>query len=309
MGSLRLSLLLLFALAFHSVQACMVCLPLPRTTAADRLIEADVVAFARENADQPFSYRAIEVLKGELDSPEIDLFVNSSTRRTLKANEDVVVVLVREKDQTWRTIGIADRVFQGLVRRVLAKAPEWRGEHGAERRCQFFLPLLGHENRTLFELAYLELGRAPYSTIKRVAPLIRREKLQHILTRREYIEWRPLAILMLTQNANAADRSMVKTHFDDCSRFALTTNLAAWATAYIELIEADAIEVIDEQYFRNPQRSEAEIRAVVAAMSVHGRSGHTHLRDRIVRSYETLIKQHPSAKKLVAEDLAAWGGG
>jgi hypothetical protein len=290
-----------------TVDACMVCLPMPQVTAADRLIEAEVVAFARENPGQPFSYRAVEVLKGRLDSPEIDLFVNSSTRRQLQANGEVVSVLVRGKDQSWRSIGVADKVFQQVVRRVLAVSPQWSGERGAEERCQFFMTLIGHEDRTLFELAYLEMGRAPYDMIKRVAGLIPKERLQPILTRREYIEWRSLAILMLTQNAGESERRLVNTQFDERSRFALTTNLAAWVTAYIELNGADAIEAIDGQYFNNPSRSEAEIRAVVTAMSVHGRDGHTQLRDRIVRSYGIAIRNHPTVTGPISQDLADWG--
>ena len=116
---------------------------MPQTTVADRLIEADVVAFARENPDQPFSYRAVEVLKGELESREIDLFVNSSTRQRLKANQDMIAVLVRDKEQSWRSIGVADKVYQHVVRRVLAVSPEWSGEQGTEKRCEFFLTLFG----------------------------------------------------------------------------------------------------------------------------------------------------------------------
>lgn len=298
---------LLLVLVPSTADACMVCLPMPRTTAADRLIESDVVAFARENPDQPFSYWAVEVLKGELDSPKIDLFVNSTTRRRLNANEDLVVVLVRREEQSWRSIGVADKEFQQIVRRVLAVSAEWSGDLGAEKRCQFFLTLFGHKNRDLFELAYLELGRAPYQTIKRVAGLIPKERLRPILTRREYIEWRPLAILMLTQNVGESERALVEQQFHDCSRFALTTNLAAWVTAHIELSGADAIDVIDQQYLGNVNRSVAEISAVVTALSVHGRGGHTHLRDRIVRSYRAAIKNHPAAIGRISQDLTDWG--
>ena len=290
----------------NTAQACMVCLPMPRTTAADRLIDAQIVAFAREDPQQPFSYRAVEVLKGNLDSPQIDLFVNTSTRRQLNANKGLVVVLVRGSDQSWRTIGIADLAFQSMVRRVLAFAAEWRGELGVEKRCQFFLPLISHQNRALFELAYLEMGRAPYSKIKRVAGLIPQENLQRILTQPEYIEWRPLAILMLAQDAGKTESSLVKSRLDQCSRLALTTNLAAWATAYIEIDGAQAIATLNDRYLCNPNRHEEEVRAVVAALSVHGRGGHIHLRDRIVSSYGAAIKHHPLAIGLIFQDLADW---
>jgi hypothetical protein len=48
-------------------EACMVCIPFPEDTATDQLLQADVVVLGRENPDQPFSYVAIEVLKGKLE--------------------------------------------------------------------------------------------------------------------------------------------------------------------------------------------------------------------------------------------------
>ena len=280
---------------------------MPQTTAADLLIESDVVVFAREDPDKPFSYQAVDVIKGDLDSTAIDLFVNSSTRRRLEVNETLVVVLARDrKDQSWRTVGIADGMYQQVVRRILAVAQDWSGPNGAEKRCEFFLTLLGHDNRALFELAYLELGRAPYRMIKRVGRNVSREDLLSILQRREYIEWRPLAILMLSQSADAQDRKYIEENFADCCEYSLTLNLAAWATAYIELNGATAIERIEQQYLAKPGRSDNEVRAIVAALSLHGREGHTHLRDQIVRSYEIANRHHPVVSELIAKDLADW---
>jgi hypothetical protein len=280
---------------------------MPQTTAADLLIESDVVVFAREDPGKPFSYQAVEVLKGALDSTAIDLFVNSSTRRRLEVNKTLVVVLARDsRDQSWRTVGIADGTYQQVVRRILAVSQDWIGPNGAERRCEFFLTLLGHKNRALFELAYLELGRAPYRTIKRAGRNVSREDLLPLLQRREYIEWRPLAILMLSQSANAQDRESIDEHFANCCEFSLTTDLAAWATAYIELNGATAIKRIDREYFANPGRSDKEVRAVVAALSLHGQDGHTHLRDQIVRSYEMAIRNHSVTSEQIAKELAKW---
>jgi hypothetical protein len=114
------------------------------------------------------------------------------------------VVLVRDSgDQSWRTVGIADGIYQQVVRRILTVAQDWSGPAGAEKRCEFFLTLPGRDNRALFELAYLELGRAPYRMIKRAGRNVSKEDLLAILQRREYIEWRPLAILMLSQGSNS----------------------------------------------------------------------------------------------------------
>jgi hypothetical protein len=273
---------------------------MPQTTVADRLIEGEVVVFAREDPDKPFSFQAIEVLKGTLDSTTIDLFVDSPNRRRLEFNKHLVIVLVRDRtDRAWRTVGIADNSYRQVVRRILAVAQEWTGPAGAEKRCEFFLTLFGHENRALSELAYLELGRAPYRTIKRFSRHVSRKDLLPFLQHPDYIQWRPLAILMLSQSADAQDRASIDKNFADCCEFSLTTDLAAWATAYIELNGASAIERIEREYFANPGRSEKEVRAIVAALSLHSQDGHTQLREQIVRSYEIAMRNYPEVAKQV----------
>lgn len=302
-------------LQLHVADACMICLPMPQTTAADRLISGQAVVFARESGQRPFFYEAIEVLKGQVESAEIELFVDSSTRRRLTANDDLVVVLVRSQDEdntednkhgVWRSIGVADPAYQQVVRRVLTMAPNWRGEDGLPRRYEFFAALLSHENRSLFELAYLEVARAPYSTIKRFAGLVPRNDLLSILERREYFEWRPLAILMLSCNATDQDRVMIKSQLDQHSRLAMTRNLAAWATAYIESDGVVAIREIETRYLQNQARTEAEVRAVIAALSIHAREGHTHLRQAIAHALSQAAEHHAFAADMIPQDLEDW---
>jgi hypothetical protein len=295
----------LFCVCLPRVDACIFCLSMPQTTVADRLIGGEAVVFSREDPDKPFSFQAIEVLKGTLDSTTIDLFLDSPNRRRLEFNKNLVIVLVRDRtDRSWRTVGIAADTYQQVVRRILAFAQEWTGPTGAEKRIEFFLTFFGHENRALSELAYLELGRAPYRTIKRFGRHVSRKDLQPFLQHRDYIQWRSLAILLLSQSADAQDRASIDKNFADCCEFSLTTNLAAWATAYIELNGAIAIERIEREYFANPGRSDKEVRAIVTALSLHSQDGHTQLREQIVRSYEIAMRNYPEVAKLIAKDLA-----
>ena len=299
----------LFAVLLSAhAQACPICVAMPTKTVADHLIESETIVLAREDADRPFTYSLVKVLRGKPPAGPFDLFVNSATRRRLTLNPGDAVVLVRKgKDQGWQSLGIADKEYQGIVQRIVLFADRWTREGDVQHRIEFFLSLFGHKNRAIFELAYLELGRAPYGTIKLMAEFISREELRPLLQRREYIEWRPLAILLLAQKADQRDRKLIETSFQSCQRFALTTNLAAWATAYIEIHGEKAVEEIEAMYLRNSQRSAAEVRAVLMAISVHGRSGRTRLRDRIVKSYGMALEIHPHGAGLIAADLTQWG--
>jgi hypothetical protein len=150
------------------------------------------------------------------------------------------------------------------------------------------------------------MGRAPYGVIKWLSRVVPREQTERILNRPQYIKWRSLAILLLAHRGEAQDTKYVTESFHLAERFGLTTNLAAWAAASIELDGAEAVSFIEDRYFRNPDREKDELVEVLKALSLHGTEGHTHLRDQIVKSYALLLESHPKMAANVAKDLLAW---
>ncbi len=285
--------------------ACPICMPLPRQTVADRLIGADVVAFGREDPSQPFSYAVTRVLKGQVADPHVELFADSTTRRQLVADEQRRVLLVKS-EVGWQNLGVADEDYQQIVQRIVVFAPEWLGVNGPQKRLEYFVTLWNHENRAVFELAYLELGKAPYAAIRKFGAEIPVEELQPMLTRRDYFEWRSLAILMLAQRTDEVSQKLIAGTFENCARFSLTAHLAAWTTAYVEIHEIDGVDVIERAYLRNPKRTEEEIRSVLAALSLHGQLGDAGLRRRIVACYGSALEVHPRVADAIARDLTEW---
>ncbi len=290
-----------------SAHACSICIAYPQQSAADVLIESPCVVLAREDPALPYSYAPIEILKASDDVGPIDLLLDSQTRRVLSSDPGRVVVLARDgKDFKWRNLGVADAAYVAVVRRLVAFGPQWRGPQGNAQRVEFFLPLFGHDNARIRELAYLELARAPYETIQRLARAVPRASLEPILRDSIYIEWRPLAILLLAQSPAAADKQYILESFRSAERIGLTRNLAAWAAAAIEVQGADAVSFIQASYFRDPDRTRDELVEVVKAMSLHGSEGRTELRDQIVSSYEALLDVHPQVIEYIVKDLIAW---
>jgi hypothetical protein len=289
-----------------AVHACMVCIPYPEKTAADILLKSPTVILAREHPHKPFSYAPVEILKGQTDGAEIDLLLDSSTRRILAVHPERAVVLV-QKREGWRSLGLADADVEGLVRQILAFDAQWQPLESANQgRLTFFAPLLGHANPWIRELAYLEVGRAPYGQIKRLSATVPRGDMRAFLRHDRYLEWHALFILMLAQTGNALNRAYIAETFHTHQRLGMKTNLAAWATAYIEIEEGAAITVIEERYFRNNTRTQEELVEVMKALSAHSSDGHTHLRDRIAASYGVLLDAHPTMASYVAKDLLAW---
>lgn len=287
-----------------SAHACVVCIPYPKRTHADILIESESVVLARENPDRPFSYRSIEALKGAQRGAEIDLFLDSQTRRSLAAYPEWSVVLARKDAKSgWRNLGIADLDYAALVRTVIARGQQWASAEGREDRLDFFEKRLGHANAKIRTQAYLEIGRAPYARIRAAAAAVPRRRLRGFLEDWRHIEWHALYILMLAQSDHADDRALIRRRFELAARHRLTRNLSAWATAYIEVDGRQAIDRIEDIFVRGRERRQDELVEIAKALSVHGR---LHLRNRIVQSYAALIDRYPVMAGLVARDLTAW---
>jgi hypothetical protein len=287
--------------------ACTLCVGFPEESAADVLIASAAVALAREDPNEPFSLAPIELLKGNHDGSEIGLFLDSVTRRTLAGDPSSAVVVVQENEGGgWRRLALANSQYQGLVRRILLFAPQWQGARGRLRRAEFFLPLFGHKDSAIYELAYLEIARAPYGVIKRVSRGVPRERLERILNRPEYLRWRSLAFLILAHRGEAQDQRFLAESFCNAERFRLSSNLAALAAASIELEGARAISYIEDRYFARLDRSDEELREVLKALSLHGSEGRVQLRDQIVAAYGKLLEVHPEMSPHAAADLLAW---
>jgi hypothetical protein len=271
------------------------------------LIASATVALAREDPNRPFCLTPVEVLKGNHNGAHIELFLDSVTRRTLAGDPSSAVIVVQErKGAGWRRLTLAKAQYQGLVRRILLFAPQWEGARGRLQRAEFFLPLFGHKDSAISELAYLEIARAPYGVIKRISRVVPREQLEPILNRPEYLRWRSLAFLILAHRGEAKDKQFLAESFRNAERFRLSNNLAALAAASIELEGPRAISYIEDRYFARPDRSDGELREVLKALSLHGSEGRAQLRDQIVAAYGKLLEVHPEMSAHAAADLLAW---
>ena len=306
------------------VEACMVCIPFPQRSVADVLLGAEVVVLARENPEQPFSYVAVEVLKGDLQAPEIDHFVNSTTRRLLALNPDRSVVLALGGSEspggrglwrppsrdaspsTWRSLGYASPRYESIVREILDLGPRWREKGGSSERARYFMPHLADAESPIRELAYLEVGRAPYDTIREADRFVPDGQLRAYLTNVQYLEWQPLYILLLGIDATPEDEKTIRAEMAGSARFDQTLNLSAWATALIEIDGEAAIAWLERVYLGVPDRSPTTVQEVVKALTVHGAREGAGLRDRIAESYRVLLETHPSLAGWVARDLMAW---
>jgi hypothetical protein len=286
--------------------ACPICIGFPKKTDADFLLESHCVMLGRPDPSNPFQYAAGTVLKGSYDHSSIDLLVDSATQRALEVHPECHVLLIQEQPQSpWRSLGWMSPAYEALVQRILKVGPTWDGPDAIKHRIDFFVPLLGHDEKRISELAYLEFGRAPYPMVRELGRLVTREAYEPMLQEQRYMEWRGLAILLLAQSDAESDRQRIRESFRSAQQFSISMNLAAWAAAAIEIDPDGAIDQIEACYLQNTERTPEELQAIFVALSMHASRGDAQLRERILASYGKLLKHHPDFTPQVAQTLGS----
>ncbi|MCP4010487.1 MAG: hypothetical protein GY726_13375 [Proteobacteria bacterium] len=131
---------------------------------------------------------------------------------------------------------------------ILAHEPIWQRSGGAESRAMFFAPYLANAESAVSKLAYLEVGRASYNTIRQADSFVSAEQVHNFLNNPRYIEWHALYILLLGVDAKPADEKRIRAAMARRAQFDQTLNLSAWATALIEIDGEEAIEWLEAVY-------------------------------------------------------------
>ena len=294
--------------------ACVICVPYPESTNADELLASKFVVLAREDPAKPYSLTVIEVLKGSTENVSTQVFLPTPMGRKLRLNPaDGIVLAQREATSGWQWVSYATPAYQTFVREILANANEWRSGRGQQSRIAFFAERLNHVDDTVRQQAFLEIGRAPYTWIKRVAQKVPVGQIRATLGNWRLTEWHSLPILMLGQSKEDVDRAYIRESFESAARFGTTTNLSAWATAYIETHPSVAIERIEHLYFNSKKRKPSELEEILRALSVVAGADNPFLfrhkaglRWRILSAYKSLLEYHPEMAGWVARDLMRW---
>lgn len=299
-------------LGASETRACVVCVPYPKVTHADTLLASENVVLAREDPARPFTLAVVEVLKGSIGDDSTGVFLPSVNRRQLKLNAADGIVLV-QRDGAWERLTYASPEYKAFIGEILAHAVNWRGDSGARSRFDYFASRLNDEHAGIRRQAYLEVGRAPYDWIKTVALEVPVERLRANLADYRFIEWHRLYILMLGQSKEDRDRAYIREKFERAAHYRSTINLSAWATAYVEAYPAVAIDRIENWYFKDAERTRAELEEILRAFSVLTNSDRllvsqrtAELRRRLAGAYASLLEHHPGMSGWVANDLRRW---
>lgn len=284
--------------------ACQICLPMPVDSLADRILAAEHLALAREDPEQPFTLKPIAALHGPAPAGEMELFLDSATRRRLARNHGESLLCGWSPERGWQRLTTHDELIAPVILDILGNKTDWAAN--PELRVEYFAAFLGHDDPRLSDLAHLEVARAPYGELKRHAHRLTREELLARLGNFRRYEWHALYILFLGQSEDPADHAVIRKKMTDAARFGLSKQCAAWATAFIEIDGAAALEQLEEWYAGKDSRNPEERQAILAALSVHGSEGDPALRDPIIDLIGRLLEAEPLLAPEVATVLTQW---
>lgn len=298
--------------------ACPVCITAPERTVADRILDSETVVLAREDPSKPFAFVPVQVLKGSADVAPIPLLVDSTTRQRLRAVPEDAVLLVRAsvgatqpfallgKPQVeWQHLAYADAPYRTLIGQILSLRDDWRADQTGRARFAFFEALLDHEDPAIRDLALSEIARAPYRLVRTMTLRLTSAEIIRSLRDLTMIPWAPTYILLLGHRNDPAGRQLIRGAVRAGAIYGAQSNLAAWATALIEIDGPAGISMIAQNYLRASGRSPAELTAIITAFGVHATDGDPALRPLIVAEYHRLAHTNPEVAPIIAHYLAS----
>ena len=281
----------------HSALACGICIEKPEKTISDRLLNADTVVIALEDREQPYSFTAVSYLVGAAHDAPIPYLVDSATGKRLDRNPADGVLMLRKGD-AWTRAGYANAEWQRTAAQVLEHRALW--QYDPKARFTFFEALLHDSDPFLHHLAIDELSRASYDLIRGMAQPIEGAVARQSLTDRTKIPWQSFYILMLGLSDRDEDHALVRERISRVTGFGNTDQLEAWATALVEIDGTEGIKQLVNNWLAAPHRSPQELRAIVAAVTVHAKHGDPSLREPVLSVLATLAQTRSDVVGTVA---------
>jgi hypothetical protein len=301
----------------NTARACVVCITAPEKTVVDQILDSEAVVLAREDPSKPFSFTPVTVLKGAADGTPIPFLVDSFTRKRLAAAPGDAVLFARARrdgahpfaltrpEPEWLRLAYADAEYRRLVEQILALEGSWQADDTGRARFSFFEALHDHADPAIRQLALSELARAPYRLIREIASRLTPAEVEGALRDLTMIPWAPVHILLSGRSADPKAHELVRETVRATARDGVQRNLAAWATALVEIDGVRGIDFLALKYTQAPGRSTEELREIVTAFAVHAKDGDASLRPIIISKLHDLVRTRPKLAPEIANHLVS----
>ncbi len=265
-----------------------------------QLIEAPPVPDAATNPDAPLpkaTFRVVTILKGD---------------KWIKKDQEIKVLYFGEPDKTKSYLMMGTdppQLMWSTPLRLSARAEKYiqalptLAKDGS--RLLFFQEHLEDEDEMLSRDAYDEFANAPYSD------LIAMKEKMHV---DRLIEWikdtdvpasrRRLYFTMLGVCGTEEYAPLLKAMMQSNERKD-KAGLDALIACYLILTGPSGMDLIDEQFLKNPKAEYADTYAAIMAIRFHGTETDVIEKPRLVQSLRFMLDR-PELADLVIPDLARW---
>ena len=299
--------------------ACLVCIILPERTLADRVLGDRFVVLARPASDNPFRFEVVKIIRGNSQAlaelPQIPLLVDSTTRRRLRADESLSVLMtygpsgtgsqLLKTRQAWHRLMTVTSPRQKFLEAMLAENKDW--EWGMTRdpdRFSFFAERHTHPDPEIQRAALSELERAPYSLIRTVKGTLPAKELLRRLNDKNEIPFAALYALLLSRSDHPRAKDYIRSAF--VGALGQSSRLrGAWIVAGIEVGGREALERALANLSQVKAGSSAKRLEIIKALTVTGNAQPMY-RDAISLIFHESIQRYPDNLEQIASTLYEW---
>jgi hypothetical protein len=317
---LALLCVLLLAMATPAV-ACQICFSGLTLTPGQQIELSDEAVLALpQGPGQPL--RVVAVVKG--GTAPVGTMIETASRADEMAlrSGKPLLLLWNGLSRTWTSIGAISAEHSRWLGQ-LAAAPHaaprplqaaWRPVQASDltpaewqARLALVIPYLESAEPLAAEIAYGEVSRAPYESLRATKPLLDEAALARWTEDRKLNRRRATYTLLLGIAGSPDDASRLEEKIASALRARSAENLAAMLAALLELRGPGSVNLIERSYFTDPSRTLPEIEAALLALSVHGTADGTVPRQRVIQAYRSFMAARRPMAGFVAQDLADWG--
>jgi hypothetical protein len=301
MNTLKLGVVAVFFVAGITATACPICYREPTT--------AQQVAFAHRAlivlpAMAGSEMRVVAIVKGGGTIDDLVQATAPGLEQAAMAESGPLLVTQPDASSPWSIVGAVGPEYAEWLRRMAAAMlmtdatdRQWR------ERVAGVVPYLGHKEPVIAAIAYGQLAAAPYAALRSI-----RERLDpaRYAGRLDGPMHQPLYTLLYGIAGGSHEADEIELRLTLAWKRNDPTNLAALIAAYLESRGPSRVDWVETMYLADPQRTQAEIRAALLALSMHGTTNAAVPRERVIRAYRFFMQERKAMAGLVAQDLADW---
>lgn len=271
---------LLTAIACLTAQTASACsfdgFPIP-TSIVDRLIGSKQIVLTRPDPDELLRFTIAEVVEGDPGTAQVPLTLSAMERDRLDAHPDDMVMFARAGAfSNWQRIGYVPARHHDLLGRIADRLPDWRQDAGPDRAATF-APYAADDDPMIRTAALVELGRQQYADLRM---LDHARDASALLERLDVLSEQylvPIRLQLIGLSKDRAALDALENRLAAAVR-ANDPNLRHYATAYIQLGGAGAVQAISREYLTDTRLPLDAKRKIIEAIGLHQREGDPRLR-------------------------------